>query len=284
MQCLCTYYAFFNPYSSIQSSETNTGPLCGEYLCISHVDTSERRHVGTSTRRHNLHFFPQLTGLPPYLFLHFTMNRIWWFCISRCVAPMGLFFYFCVLVSGCVAPLGLVIPHVRLDCILLTPEHLSTWTPEHICIPPPHVRTSVLEHVGTSTQPAFLTATFRLTDLPVPAFYNEKDLDFLNEPLCRPDGAVFLCCVLVSGCVAPLGLVMKFPRQYVEHLNTWTPEHNCIWPPHLRTSAPPHVNTSTRRHVDTSTHSAFPRYPHSPYQIISRFSCFQYIRTSHTFE
>ena len=144
MQCLCTYYAFFNPYSSIQSSETNTGPLCGEYLCISHVDTSERRHVGTSTRRHNLHFFPQLTDLPPYLFLHFTMNRIWCFCISRCVAPMGLFFCVACLLVGVSPPWGW-------ECI----SHVDTSTPSTFAHShtPSAVRRTTLAHLqSTSTR------------------------------------------------------------------------------------------------------------------------------------
>ena len=79
-------------------------------------------------------------------------------------------------------------------------------------------------HVGTSTRrhSEFLIATSRITALLVPEIIIESDLVLRYRPLCRPYGAfILVLCLLVSGCVAPLGL------------NAFV--------------------TSTHRHIDTST-------------------------------
>ena len=70
----------------------------------------------------------------------------------------------------------------------------------------------------------------------------------LYKPLCRPDGAVFLCCVFVSGCVAPLGLVIHFARRHLDTFYIRTLPHSIRHPADTLAF---HVDTSERRHVDT---------------------------------
>jgi len=107
-----------------------------------HADMLTRRNVETSALRHFLHSFPQLTDLPPYLFLYFYGERneefsselavvspLWGFifCVACLLVgvspPWGCFFCVAGLLVGVAPPLRLVMPFTR--------RHVGTSTRRH---------------------------------------------------------------------------------------------------------------------------------------------------------